>query len=192
MSVTSQPPVRRDRRPATRTRVLVLALAAAVLAGVALYLFQPWRLFTSTTVNEAAPVVAATAAGSPDLVRSPTAAGTPGGAGTAAATTFQSLEHRTTGTVTVLHLPDGTAVLRLTDLATSDGPDVRVWLSAKPVDQAADAGSGAWLELGPLKGNRGDQNYTIPAGTDLSRYASVVLWCRRFSVAFGAAALPTP
>jgi len=54
--------------------------------------------------------------------------------------------------------------------------------------------SDAWqyddrLHLGELKGNIGDQNYTIGADVDLSRYRSVVIWCERFSVAFGAAAI---
>ena len=66
---------------------------------------------------------------------------------------------------------------------------MRVWLSGQPADHAADTDKGTWLELGPLKGNKGDQNYTIPTGTDLTKYPSVVLWCKRFSVAFGAAPL---
>jgi hypothetical protein len=40
-----------------------------------------------------------------------------------------------------------------------------------------------------LKGNLGNQNYTVPAGTDLSEFRSAVLWCKRFSVSFGAADL---
>jgi hypothetical protein len=80
-------------------------------------------------------------------------------------------------------------VLRFEDLKTSEGPDVRVYLSARDADAAkAGLGDGA-LELGKLKGNLGNQNYTVPAGTDLSRFHSVVIWCERFSVSFGAADL---
>jgi hypothetical protein len=43
--------------------------------------------------------------------------------------------------------------------------------------------------LGPLKGNRGNQNYTIPAGTDLTKFQSAVMWCRRFLVGFAVAPL---
>ena len=75
----------------------------------------------------------------------------------------------------------------MTGLSTSDGQDVRVWLSSQTAQHASDTDNGDWLELGPLKGNRGDQNYAIPVGTDLTKYPSVVLWCKRFSVAFGAA-----
>ena len=47
----------------------------------------------------------------------------------------------------------------------------------------------AYVDLGGLKGNIGDQNYEIPADVDLSQYQSVVIWCDRFNVAFGAADL---
>jgi len=40
-----------------------------------------------------------------------------------------------------------------------------------------------------LKGNVGDQNYDVPADLDLSRYRAVSIWCRCFSVNFGAAPL---
>jgi hypothetical protein len=48
---------------------------------------------------------------------------------------------------------------------------------------------GAYVDLGRLKGNRGDQNYPVPADVDLGRYRSVTIWCDRFNVSFGAAAL---
>jgi hypothetical protein len=46
-----------------------------------------------------------------------------------------------------------------------------------------------FVDLGNLKGNVGDQNYEVPAGTDLSRYDTVVIWCVRFSANFGDAVL---
>jgi len=46
-----------------------------------------------------------------------------------------------------------------------------------------------FIDLGPLKGNRGNQNYAVPAGTDLSKFKSAVIWCRRFLVGFGVAPL---
>ena len=46
-----------------------------------------------------------------------------------------------------------------------------------------------FIDLGALKGNRGNQNYVIPAGTDLSAFNSAVIWCRRFAVGFGVAPL---
>ncbi len=46
-----------------------------------------------------------------------------------------------------------------------------------------------YFDLGPLKGNIGNQNYEVPASADLSQYASVAVWCRAFGVLFSAAPL---
>ena len=101
--------------------------------------------------------------------------------------TFISGEHDTSGTALVVALPDGSVVVRFEDLDTSNGPDLRVVLST---DDASDAWKydGRHI-LGELKGNIGDQNYTIPPDVDLTQFGSVVVWCERFSVAFGAAPL---
>jgi electron transfer DM13 len=76
---------------------------------------------------------------------------------------------------------------------TSSGPDVHVRLSDAPVKPGKDGWAlfddGRYLDAGKLKGNRGNQNYPLPAGTDLSGYTSVSIWCDRFDVSFGAAAL---
>ena len=45
------------------------------------------------------------------------------------------------------------------------------------------------VSLGRLKANQGNQSYEIDAGVRLDRYRSVVIWCRRFTYAFGAADL---
>lgn len=100
---------------------------------------------------------------------------------------FFSGEHSTTGTALVVALPDGSIVVRFEDLDTSNGPDLRVVLSP-------DEASESWkysgrTHLGELKGNIGDQNYSIESEIDLTAYKSVVIWCERFSVAFGAAAI---
>lgn len=81
-------------------------------------------------------------------------------------------------------------MVRLENLASSDGPDVKVWLS--DLDAGGDwfkYRSGKYLDLGLIKATHGNQNYTIPAGADLQGLRTVVLWCDRFSVAFGSAAL---
>lgn len=104
--------------------------------------------------------------------------------------TFESQEHATSGTALVLELPDGGHLLRLENLASSDGPDVKVWLSS--LEAGGDwfkYRSGRYVDLGAVKATHGNHNYVIPAGTDLSGLTSVVLWCDRFSVAFGSAPL---
>jgi hypothetical protein len=103
---------------------------------------------------------------------------------------FQGLAHETSGMASVYQLEDGRRVLRLEDLRTSNGPDLRVYLvegDDATNDEAIKAGH--FVELGRLKGNIGNQNYEIPADVDLSRYQSVSIWCERFSVNFAAATL---
>ena len=95
--------------------------------------------------------------------------------------------------MTVLRLPDGSRVLRLEDLRTSNGPALRVWLADAPVV----AGMAGWrvfddgrhVDLGDLKGNIGSSNYPIPPHVDLAALPSVSIWCARFHVSFAAAEL---
>jgi hypothetical protein len=77
---------------------------------------------------------------------------------------------------------DGSNVLRLEDFMSTNGPDLYVYLSTDK--QASD-----FIDLGRLKGNIGNQNYDIPTGTDLSKYDTVLIWCKQFSVLFGSAEL---
>jgi Electron transfer DM13 len=106
--------------------------------------------------------------------------------------TFHGKVHNTSGRATIYREADGQLVLRLTNFKTSNGPDVHVVLIAAK-DAADDANflksSTPRLELGLLKGNEGDQNYNIPAGTDLSKYQTVSIYCERFNANFGAAPL---
>ena len=74
--------------------------------------------------------------------------------------------------------------LRFESFATDNGPDLNVYL----VNSSA-GGVSDFIDLGNLKGNIGDQNYEIAPGVDLSTYDTVVIWCVRFSVAFGDATL---
>ncbi|MFD7320399.1 DM13 domain-containing protein [Streptomyces sp. NPDC059875] len=160
-------------------------IAATVLAVVGLYLFQPWKLWQDETVDEAPPTGAPAASARPG-----TSAEEPR---TVAQGTLISHEHTTTGTVKLIRLPDGSHTVRLEDLDTSNGPALRVWLTDAPVKEGS-AGwhvfdDGRYVSLGELKGNKGDQNYTVPAGVDVSGLTSVTIWCDRFNVSFGAARL---
>jgi hypothetical protein len=98
--------------------------------------------------------------------------------------TFVSLDHPTAGNAYVVVQPDGSRLLRIEELRTDNGPDVRVVLSTAAVG-TGDFGN--LIELGKLKGNIGNQNYEIPADLDLTTIQSVVLWCERFSAPFGEA-----
>jgi len=168
--------------------------AAAALIGMGLVIFvlvwfQPQKLFLNKTVNEPAPGVIATApAGEthPDA----TAGGSPPSAlRVVRSGSFRSLEHATTGKAILLRRPAGSLILRLEHLSTSNGPDLRVYLSRIPAGGDLHAYRTGFIDLGALKGNRGSQNYLIPAGTDLPAFKSAVIWCRRFAVGFGVAPL---
>jgi hypothetical protein len=100
---------------------------------------------------------------------------------------FGSLEHETTGIAQVIDVAHGERVLTLTDFETDNGPDLRVYLST--ADANEDSAGEEFVDLGGLKGNVGDQQYEIPGDADLKRLTQAVIWCRAFSVGFGAAAL---
>jgi hypothetical protein len=117
----------------------------------------------------------------------------PSGADTTVATgKLHGILHKTSGTVNILSTADGGHVLRLENFRTSNGPDVRVYLVKGTNADNNDfikAGGDNFVDLGALKGNIGDQNYTIPPNVNLDEYKSVSIWCRRFAVNFGAAPL---
>ncbi|MEH1012280.1 DM13 domain-containing protein [Micromonospora sp. CPCC 206060] len=179
------------------TWIAVAVIGAGTVFG--LYWFQPWKLVTDDTVDEAlsdlptatAPGTGPTAVPSADRTDpSPTAATL------VSAGEFISHEHETTGQARIVRQPDGSYRLEIVGLSTSNGPDLRIWLTDQPV-RPGTAGcrvfdDGRRVELGRLKGNRGDQVYPLPAGVDPASYRSVSIWCKRFSVSFGAAPLAGP
>jgi hypothetical protein len=73
-------------------------------------------------------------------------------------------------------------ILRLENLRVTNGPDLYVYL-------ATDKTASDFVNVGKLKANNGNQNYDIPAGTDLTNYDTVLIWCRPFSILFGSAEL---
>jgi len=156
---------------------LAVSLVAFTGVGIVVFVlawFQPQKLIIEKTVREAAPMSSTSASASARELSSGT---------------FRSLEHPTRGTVHLIRLPDGSSVIRIEDLDTSNGPDLRVYLSMHASDRGLHGYGDRYLDLGGLKGNRGDQNYRVPPGTDLTRFQSVVIWCRRFTVGFGVAPL---
>jgi hypothetical protein len=112
-------------------------------------------------------------------------ASAPGNSGLARGA-FASGAHETRGTATLVGLADGTRTLTLTDFETDPGPDLRVYLVRSLADPSDN------VDLGGLKGNRGNQQYEVPAGVDTTAYSTVVVWCRAFSVEFGSARLDPP
>lgn len=96
--------------------------------------------------------------------------------------------HRGSGNAALVTRADGVVEVQFSDFEVTNGPDLEVWLSAHPDPRSsADVSGAAWLSLGPLRGNIGNQSYVIPAGTDLSQFRSVVIWCEQFGVLFSPA-----
>lgn len=180
-------------------------IVAAALIAFGLYWFAPWNLVIDRRVDEAVPVAGASGPAGEGgeatggVVDDPTGGGVvddPGaGAGpvTLAGGDFQGLEHATAGTALIVELEDGSRFLRLEDLDTTNGPDLRVVVTDQPPsDDWHVWDDGELVDLGPLKGNIGSSNYEIPPDLDLARFRTAVIWCRRFSVGFGVAPLVRP
>jgi hypothetical protein len=177
----------KQQRPLLRRRITWAAIAVAVVAAVAgALVFEPWKLVVDQSVDEAVPAASASPAG-------PGVGAPPPEPVVLARGTLISHEHESSGSVAVLRLADGSRVLRLEDLHTSNGPALRVWLADAPVV----AGMAGWrvfddgrhVDLGDLKGNIGSSNYPIPPEVDLAALPSVSIWCARFHVSFAAAEL---
>lgn len=180
---------------------LVAATAIVGVAGaVVLFWFQPQKAFIDDRVEDAIP----TATTNPIATTStPAKVAPPSDPGGSLPTStvpiaepielargmFVSLDHNTTGVVRVLQLADGSRIVRLEGLDTSNGPDLFLYLSTKPANGGVGGFDDDFVNLGRLKGNQGNQNYNLPANTDYTRFASVVIWCDRFNSAFGASDL---
>jgi hypothetical protein len=150
----------------------IVAVAAAVLI-VAPTLFDKEvneRVVTGTPASQAQGAGARRPAGNIQLA---------GGS-------FRSIAHSGSGAAAVVELPSGARRLTLTDFETDSGPDLRLYLST---GDPASGELGDFEDLGALKGNIGNQQYTLPAELELERFSTVVVWCRAFSVAFTSAAL---
>lgn len=180
---------------------LWIGLAAVSVVVGGWYAFRPERLFIDKTVSEKLEGVPAragnaitsseTSSMSADEMNSTKVSQPTAGENQILRIgTFHSGSHHTEGNATVYRLVDGRRVLRFTDFMTSNGPDVQVYLieasDAKDNETVTRAG---FIHLAELKGNKGDQNYDLPANVDLDKYRAVTIWCRRFSVNFGTAPL---
>jgi hypothetical protein len=103
---------------------------------------------------------------------------------------FESRNRYTvTGEATIYELEDGSRTLRLEPFESTNGPDLYVYLTTAGHTDDDAALAADFVDLGDLRGNIGSQNYQIPDNVDLDAYDTVVIWCERFAVAFGAADL---
>ena len=159
-------------RPLAVPVVGAYLVTAAALGGYLLYSSTVDKVVNEDVVV-AAPRVTATASESAD------ASTAPAGPVEIASGRFTNQAHNTSGLATLIEQPNGERVVTLTRFKTDPGPDVRVYLVPDPVAGIKDA-----VDLGGLKGNKGNQQYDVPAGAEAG---AVVIWCRAFTVAFGTA-----
>lgn len=153
-----------------KTLIILIVLVVLVIAW---YLFRPEKLLISSKVNEEFPQVTET--GNPKIIYEGN---------------FKPVAHGAEGTATIYDMGEDHRVLRFTDFAVSNGPDVHVYLVAAtdPMDSDTVKQSEVY-ELGSIKGNIGNQNYELSPEVDLEKFKSVVIWCKRFGVNFAVASL---
>lgn len=69
------------------------------------------------------------------------------------------------------------------DFEVGPGPDFHVYLvPTGEIRASSDVANTMFVDLGRLRAFKGSQNYAIPAGVDLKKFPSVVIWCRQFGV----------
>ena len=142
-----------------------------------------WTSLRDKTVNEAVPVgvpassLAATATAEKTRAK-------PQNVALASGPFKVADEGSAKGTATVIERATGGRVLTLTHFAVNNGPDLRVYLVPGNGHD-----TGHHIDLGGLKGNKGNQKYDVPRSADIGRYGTVVIWCRTFTVAFARAQL---
>jgi len=151
----------------------LIILIVLVVLVIAWYLFRPEKLLISSKVNEEFPQVTET--GNPKIIFEGN---------------FKPVAHGAEGNATIYDMGEGNRVMRFTDFAVSNGPDVHVYLVAAddPMDSETVKDSEVY-ELGSIKGNIGNQNYELGPDVDLDKFKSVVIWCKRFGVNFAVAQL---
>lgn len=79
------------------------------------------------------------------------------------------------------------------DFEVGPGPKYHVYLVPEAeVLPSTNVAKTMFVDLGRLRAFKGSQNYELPAGVDLAKYASVVIWCEQFGVLISPAKLTPP
>ena len=186
--------IREHRNAAVGIGVAVLVVVVVLAFGV----FGVHTLFIDDKVDEANPFEDIAAApttttvretAAPDVTEPPAPTTTQPVITTLASGQFESRDHPSSGLATIITDGNQTFLRFEDDFATDNGPDLNVYLSKAPITSESSAFDDDFIDLGNLKGNIGGQNYELDPSLDVSEYQSVVVWCVRFSVAFGAAPL---
>ena len=98
---------------------------------------------------------------------------------------LEGIGHHATGHVQVIRLADGGLRLTLKDIDIENAPDLHLYMAEEKV--TGDVGK--YKYVARMKGNKGDQQYKLPADLDLKKNHVVVVWCRAFDVGVAQAPL---
>jgi hypothetical protein len=100
---------------------------------------------------------------------------------------FEKSEHPTSGAAQIV-VKNGKKYLKFDSSFQSDsGPDLFVILHRQ--DSPKSYTKANYVSLGRLKKVSGQQMYIIPDGVNITKFKSVVIWCREFNATFGFAPL---
>jgi len=146
-----------------RWKWTLVAVGLPVLVGF-WWAFRPEKLWVNQKVNEPAPF---------DTSSDPTPVLTG---------RFEAKAEQTSGRATIYKKTGGEKYLRLSDFTTATSPEVHIVLSRNE-------NTGDRIDLGQLKTNQGDQNYDLPAATDLDQYKAVLIYSERSHTVLGSAKL---
>lgn len=86
------------------------------------------------------------------------------------------------GNLTIYENPDGTRLLHFDEnFRSARAPEIHLILTRNP-DPLDDRGVGIdYIDMGVLRGNVGQQNYTIPQSVDFNRYPVLVLYAPQYN-----------
>jgi len=115
---------------------------------------------------------------------------TPSPAGPVSQGTFHDVDGTAMGTVALYHNADGTFTITFEDfsIASAAGTNV-VLVTNRDVTRDGDVDTSALVDLGPLKGTTGMQDFAVPASADAMTLHTVVLWETGMAHAIAAAPL---
>src|SRR5262249_8333732 len=131
--------------------------------------------YHNVSVNEAFPAAAPAGAAQPASAR-------PERVAVVGRSRLHGIDHHANGEVVLIRGTDG-YIVRLQSLDVEPGPDYHVHVVPGADRSRPDGG----VHLNRLRGNRGNQNYPVPATVGLRRPFTVLIWCRAFAVPIAAA-----
>ncbi len=98
--------------------------------------------------------------------------------------------HQATGVARLVKNADGGYAVSLGEFASDPGPDIFIILStAEDPRSSGDIKKSRFIALGRRQGETGGQTYAVPFTVDPGNFRSVGIWCRQYSILFGAAPL---